>query len=120
MKTKFAILVLFLSLGATSLFANETNTNAVTNSSTTFIEQRLLQIDMDVALKQYEKISGELADAESDLALDKVDYKTGSKAELVLIQNLEVKINALANLRIQTRDKITELSNKSDAESAKQ
>jgi hypothetical protein len=120
MKTKLAILILFLPLGATSLFADETNTNAATSPSTAFVERRLPQIDMDVAFKQYEKLLDELADTESDLALDKVDYGTVSKAEPVQIQKLQAKIDALARLRAETRDEILELADKSDAESAKQ
>ena len=69
MKNNLAIFLLCVAFSAVSLRADDATTNAVGQSSESFVQNRLKQIDLNMQLKQYEKISNELADASADLSV---------------------------------------------------
>jgi hypothetical protein len=102
-----------MSAGIPFSMTHSNPSRAVASSNTTFIKQRLLQIDMDVDFKQYEKISSELADAKLNLAT--LDDDASPE-----VAKLKMKITVLLDQQRNVREEIIELANKSDAESTKQ
>ena len=97
------LLVVLLSLTALPLRASDAA------PTTAQVELIMKKIELDVALKQFEKIENALADARTELAL--ISLSTGTDAQKADQSNaLKAKLELLSQLKQQLRNEIEERS----------
>lgn len=97
------LLVALLSLTALPLRASD--------AAPTTVQVALImkKIELDVALKQFEKVENALADARTELAL--ISISTGTEAQKAEQSNaLKAKLELLSQLKLQLRNEIEERS----------
>jgi hypothetical protein len=114
MKTKLAILLVVVSFGVTSLRADDALTKAANQSNAEFVRERVAQIDLNERLKQYEKVSSEFADAETELAVAR--NLASTEQEKQACQKMETKVKVLSDVAQDLRRQAVDLGEMMDAE----
>jgi hypothetical protein len=114
MKNNLAIFLLCVAFSAVSLRADDATTNAVGQSSESFVQNRLKQIDLNMQLKQYEKISNELADASADLSV--AERLASSDADKQTCQKMKNRVLVLSDVRDRLRGEVIDLALAFDAQ----
>lgn len=113
MKTNLAIFLVAVSLGVSSLRADDAATKAAGQSNSEFVQQRLGQIELNVALKQFEKVANELADAKTELSVARELASTDQEKKDC--QKMEVKVSVLSKVCEELHERAWAMGSDMDA-----
>lgn len=103
---------MFVALGAAAVRADDVAANSAPQSNVATVRQRLRQIELNVKLKQYEKVSEEFEDAKSNLIL--AQRLSSSETDKQAMAKLESRVRALDQVRMEISDEVLEIAGKLD------